>query len=147
MCGRETRLPIDEVSCKALVGAPLKANEFLKIEQTHLADVIVEEGNEHLRMHEGAPTYPLPQERVTKRRGKWERATEELPPVLPEQDGVLSPSGLPPGGIPPELMEVSPTLHEHRYVPWSIGPDSRITLHTHVFDMPSLEWLHTVVQS
>ena len=46
-------LGFDEVSCKALVGAPLKANEFLKIEQTPLADVIAEEaGNEHLRSHE-----------------------------------------------------------------------------------------------
>ena len=43
----------DEVSLRALVGAPLKANEFLKLEQTCLADVIVEEsGNEYLRMHE-----------------------------------------------------------------------------------------------
>ena len=54
-------LNFDEVSCKALIGAPLKANEFLKIEQTHLADVIAEEaGNEHLRMQEGAPTSPDP---------------------------------------------------------------------------------------
>ena len=37
-------LGFDEVSCKALVGAPLKANEFQKIEQTRLADIIVEEG-------------------------------------------------------------------------------------------------------
>ena len=54
-------LNFDEVSCKALVGAPLKANEFLKVEQTHLADIIAEEvGNEHLRMQEGAPASPHP---------------------------------------------------------------------------------------
>ena len=36
--------------CKVLVGAQLKSEEFLKIEQTVLADVIVEEpGNEHYR--------------------------------------------------------------------------------------------------
>ena len=52
-------LSFDEASCKALVGAPLKSNEFLKIEQTYLADVIAEEaGNEYLRMHEGAPISP-----------------------------------------------------------------------------------------
>lgn len=35
---------------KALVGAQLKSNEFLKIEQTYLADVITEEpGNEYYR--------------------------------------------------------------------------------------------------
>ena len=54
-------LNFDEVSCKALVGAPLKANEFLKVEQTHLADIIAEEvGNEHLRMQEGTPASPDP---------------------------------------------------------------------------------------
>ena len=36
--------------CKALMGSQLKANEFLKLEQTYLADVIAEEpGNEHYR--------------------------------------------------------------------------------------------------
>lgn len=36
--------------CKALMGAHLKSEEFLKLEQTVLADVIVEEpGNEHYR--------------------------------------------------------------------------------------------------
>ena len=41
-----------QVSCKALIGAPLKSNEFLKLEQTHLADIIAEEaGNEHYRAH------------------------------------------------------------------------------------------------
>ena len=59
-------LNFDEVSCKALVGAPLKANEFLKVEQTHLADVIAEEaGNEHLRMQEGAPASPDPKKTGT----------------------------------------------------------------------------------
>ena len=44
-------ISFDEVSCKALVGAPLKENEFLKIEQTPVADVIAEEvGNEHYRL-------------------------------------------------------------------------------------------------
>ena len=43
-------LNFDEVSLRALAGAPLKSNDFLKLEQTCLADVIVEEGgNEHLR--------------------------------------------------------------------------------------------------
>ena len=49
-----SQLNFDEVSCKVLVGAPLKQNEFLKIDQTCLADVISEEaGNEYLR--EGSP--------------------------------------------------------------------------------------------
>ena len=35
------------------MGAPLTANEFLKIEQTHLADIIAgEKGNEHYRVHD-----------------------------------------------------------------------------------------------
>lgn len=41
------------MSCKALIGVPLKSSEFLKLEQTHLADVIAEEaGNEHYRAHD-----------------------------------------------------------------------------------------------
>ena len=40
----------NQVFCKALVGVPLKDSEFLKLEQTHLADIIAEEeGNEHFR--------------------------------------------------------------------------------------------------
>ena len=43
-------ITFDEVSVKALIGAPLTSSEFLKLEQTHLADVIAEEsGNEHYR--------------------------------------------------------------------------------------------------
>lgn len=39
-----------QVFCKALIGVPLKDSEFLKLEQTHLADIIAEEaGNEHFR--------------------------------------------------------------------------------------------------
>ena len=38
---------------KAFIGTPLKDSEFLKLEQTHLADIIAaEEGNEHFRSHE-----------------------------------------------------------------------------------------------
>ena len=45
-----SNISFDEVSVKALVGAPLTSSEFLKLEQTHLADVIAEEsGNEHFR--------------------------------------------------------------------------------------------------
>ena len=45
-----SNISFDEVSLKALIGAPLSPNEFLKLDQTFLADVIVEEeGNEHLR--------------------------------------------------------------------------------------------------
>lgn len=56
-------LGFDEVSCKAFVGAPLKENEFLKVEQTPLADVIAEEpGNEHLRSHHEGPFHsPAPE--------------------------------------------------------------------------------------
>lgn len=40
----------DSDFCKALMGSQLKSNEFLKLEQTYLADVIAEEpGNEHYR--------------------------------------------------------------------------------------------------
>ena len=54
-------LSFDEVSCRGLLGGPLKANEFLKIEQTFLADIIAgEAGNEHLRMHEGTVGSPDP---------------------------------------------------------------------------------------
>lgn len=46
-------LNFDEVSLRVLAGASLKANDFLKLEQTCLADVVVEEsGNEHFREHE-----------------------------------------------------------------------------------------------
>ena len=42
---------------KALIGAPLKDNEFLKLDQTYLADIIVaEEGNEHFRALEEVHT-------------------------------------------------------------------------------------------
>ena len=45
-----SQVAFDEVSCKVLVGAPLKQNEFLKIDQTCFADIITEEvGNEQLR--------------------------------------------------------------------------------------------------
>lgn len=43
-------LSYDTDFCKALMGSKLKSNEFLKLEQTLLADVIAEEpGNEHYR--------------------------------------------------------------------------------------------------
>ena len=72
-------LNFDEVSCKALVGAPLKANEFLKVEQTHLADIIAEEaGNEHLRMQEGAPASPDP------------KKTDEVHVVIPNKDSIAA---------------------------------------------------------
>ena len=45
-----SNLVFDEVTLRALAGAPLKSNDMLKLEQTFLADIIVEEeGNEHLR--------------------------------------------------------------------------------------------------
>ena len=45
-----SNISFDEVSVRALAGAPLKSNDMLKLEQTFLADIIVEEeGNEHLR--------------------------------------------------------------------------------------------------
>jgi hypothetical protein len=46
----QSNLGYDDVTLRALVGASIKANDFLKLEQTCLADVIAEEaGNEHLR--------------------------------------------------------------------------------------------------
>ena len=46
----ECRLSFDEIALRALLGASLKANEFLKLEQTSLADIVAEEsGNEYLR--------------------------------------------------------------------------------------------------
>ena len=36
-------LNFDEVSCKVLIGATLKQNEFLKIDQTCLAEILTEE--------------------------------------------------------------------------------------------------------
>ena len=45
-----SNLGYDADFCKALMGSKLKSNEFLKLEQTLLADVIAEEpGNEHYR--------------------------------------------------------------------------------------------------
>ena len=45
-----TAVRFDDVPLRALMGLPLTSSEFLRIEQTHLADVIVEEsGNEHYR--------------------------------------------------------------------------------------------------
>ena len=42
------------ISFKSLLGTPLKANEILKVEPTHLVDIIVEEvGNEQLGMQDG----------------------------------------------------------------------------------------------
>ena len=46
-------LDFDQVSCKVLIGAPLKQNEFLMIDQSCLAEVLIEEvGNEHLKVDE-----------------------------------------------------------------------------------------------
>ena len=49
-----------QVFCKALIGVTLKDNEFLKLEQTYLADIIAgEEGNEHIRGKEVSLSVPL----------------------------------------------------------------------------------------
>ena len=92
-------LSFDEVSCKALVGAPLKSNEFLKIEQTYLADVIAEEaGNEYLRMHEGAPTSP-----AAAKDGTVPSAGDaEAPP--PSGEGIPPVPQVPPEGIPLDVV-------------------------------------------
>ena len=48
-------LAFDEISLRALLGSNLKASEFLKLEQTCLADVIAEEGgNKHLRIEDAS---------------------------------------------------------------------------------------------
>lgn len=52
-------ISFDEVTVKALIGAHLLSSEFLKLEQTILADVVAEEsGNEHLREGEPAGLSP-----------------------------------------------------------------------------------------
>ncbi len=80
-------ISFDEVSCKALLGTPLKENEFLKIEQTPLADVIaVEAGNEHLRSHEAHAMSPGPEK---------------------EKEGPLLGGGLPEESEPPRESLVS----------------------------------------
>lgn len=49
-------LNFDWITFKALLGYPLKANEILKLEETHLEDIIADEvGNEQPRMQEGPP--------------------------------------------------------------------------------------------
>jgi len=49
-------LNFDWITFKALLGAPLKAYEILKVEETHLVDIIADEvGNEQPRMQEGPP--------------------------------------------------------------------------------------------
>ena len=51
----------DSDFCKALMGSQLKSTEFLKLEQTLLADVIAEEpGNEHYRYAVGGTLELLP---------------------------------------------------------------------------------------
>ena len=51
----ESVLAFDEISLRALLGSNLKASEFLKLEQTCLADVIAEEGgNKHLRIEDAS---------------------------------------------------------------------------------------------
>ena len=90
-------LSFDEVSIKALVGAPLTSSEFLKLETTHLADVIAEErGNEHFR--EGAmATSP------TIATMPAEMGTEEGKPSLKD----LLPPGMTLEDMPPEMRMVS----------------------------------------
>ena len=54
------------MSYKALVRALLKSSEFLKLEQTHLADIIAEEaGNEHYRAHDAHFEATAPTQRVS----------------------------------------------------------------------------------
>ena len=92
-------LNFDEVSCKALVGAPLKANEFLKVEQTHLADIIAEEaGNEHLRMQEGAPVSPHPKQ------------TDEVRVVIPNKGSIAAGKF---GGLSLTCTMPNPFHHTH----------------------------------
>lgn len=68
-----SQLGFDEVCCKVLIGAPLKQNEFLKIDQTCFADIISEEGgNEHLR--QGSP--PGMEEKEGEGEGEGERDKE-----------------------------------------------------------------------
>lgn len=43
-------LDFDEVSCKALIGAPLKQAELLSIDQTSLAKIVAEESGNDLKM-------------------------------------------------------------------------------------------------
>ena len=53
-------LSYDDSSFKALLGITLRPNEFLKIEQTPLADIVAEEaGSKHLRSEDG-PVEPEP---------------------------------------------------------------------------------------
>ena len=54
-------ISFDEISMRALLGANLNPAEFLKLDQTCLADVIVEEsGNEHLRIEDIPDAKRLP---------------------------------------------------------------------------------------
>ena len=69
-----SQLSFDEVSCKVLLGAPLKQNEFLKIDQTCFANVISEEsGNEHLRLQS-----PLGKKKENGVKGKEEGGDEPM---------------------------------------------------------------------
>ena len=52
----DSSLNFDWITFKALLGAPLKAYEILKVEETHLVDIIAHEvDNEQPRMQEGPP--------------------------------------------------------------------------------------------
>lgn len=52
----DSSLDFDWITFKALLGAPLKAYEILKLEETHLVDIIAHEvGNEQPWMQEGPP--------------------------------------------------------------------------------------------
>lgn len=51
----QSNVSFDDISVRALIGAELKPTEFLKLEQTCLADVILEEsGSKHLRSEDAS---------------------------------------------------------------------------------------------
>ena len=89
-----SQIAFDEVSCKVLVGVPLKQNEFLKVDQTCLGDVISEEtGNEHLQ-----PGSPLQGKGDGEGGEKLKKALEGEKPVA--DDSPPEEVSLPVYGIP-----------------------------------------------
>ena len=82
-----SQLRFDEVLCKVLIGAPLKQNEFLKIDQTCFSEVISDEtGNEQLKQE--SPITKTPGEGEGEGKAvTFAKETEEFPK---QEEGLVS---------------------------------------------------------
>ena len=96
----------DSDFCKALMGSQLKANEFLKLEQTYLADVIAEEpGNEHYRDENLGLKLPTPKLATAPTTITGEATAGEQ---APEGEGEMGAQAEPPADSEPHPMFIPP---------------------------------------